>query len=84
MAQFSNRRNALIQVKGEKEVLHYYKDFGNVAMSLLEVETMSDFQTLLENIRVSKHWLVYEYCRGTLSRLKQDHIRNTVNRSNSK
>ena len=84
MAQFSNRRNALIQVKGEKEVLHYYKDFGNVAMSLLEVETMSDFQTLLENIRVSKHWLVYEYCRGTLSRLKQDHIRNMVNRNNSK
>jgi histone-lysine N-methyltransferase SETD3 len=37
--EFSNRRNALIQVKGEKVVLHHYKDLTETALNFLRVSS---------------------------------------------
>ena len=34
---FSNERHAIIQVKGEKEVLLFLKDFAETGLSLLQV-----------------------------------------------
>ena len=75
IAPFSNERHALIQVKGEKEILLFYKDFAITAMKLLQVLNLKEFDSLLDNIKNAKHPLVYQYCNTTVSRLKQDEFR---------
>ena len=34
--EFTNRRNALIQVKGEKVVLHHYRELAGIGLSFLK------------------------------------------------
>lgn len=72
---FSNERNALIQVKGEKEVLLFFKALAESSIALLESEGMLRFDEQLEALRTSKHPIIYHYARGTLSRLHQDELR---------
>ena len=78
---FSNERNGLIQVKGEKEVLLFYKDFAQTAIRLLKASDLEEFDELLDNIRVSKHSFIFQYCRGTIARLVQEEIRLGERRS---
>jgi len=75
IAPFSNERHALIQVKGEKEVLLFYKDFGITAVKLLQARDIHELDVLMEQVRVTKHPIMYHYCRDTVSRLKQDELR---------
>jgi len=75
---FSNERHALIQVKGEKEVLLFYKDFANVAIQLLQVQDADHFDSLLESVRVLKDPILYQYCRGTIGRLLHDDMRRQL------
>lgn len=72
---FSNERNALIQVKGEKEVLYFYKDFATTAMSLLQSSDLEEFDEALDHVRINKHSFIFQYCRGTIARLVQEEIR---------
>lgn len=72
---FSNERNALIQVKGEKEVLLFYKDFATAALALLGSKEVEDFDRILNEVRLSKHSMLFHYCRTTISRLLQDEQR---------
>ncbi len=72
---FSNERHALIQVRGEKEVLLFFRDMSQVAIQLLQENDPGQFEALLESVRVSKDPIVYQYCRGTISRLHQDDLR---------
>jgi hypothetical protein len=64
-----------VKVKGEKEVLLFYKDFGITAVRLLQVRDNHELDVLLEGIRQEKHSVLFQYCRGTISRLKQDELR---------
>ncbi len=84
VALFSNQRNALIQVKGEKEVLHFYRDYALTGLKMLQAQDMDDFDRMLNEVRLSKHVLLFHYCRGTLSRLLQDELRRGVRHSRSR
>lgn len=75
LAPFSNERHAVIQVKGEKEVLLFLKDWAVTACELLQANDMHQFDEQLEDIRCRKHSLIYQYCRSIISRLLQDEIR---------
>eukprot|EP01033_Poteriospumella_lacustris_P016856 gene16856-12066_t len=72
---FSNERNALIQVKGEKEVLLFFRDFANTGAIGLKLRDLSEFDEFLNQVRVSKHTLIFQYCRGTVGRLLHEEIR---------
>lgn len=75
VALFSNERNALIQVKGEKEVLIFFKDLAATAINLMKSQNFEEFDYYLNEIRESKHTLVFQYCRFTVGRLFQDERR---------
>ena len=75
IAPFSNERHALIQVKGEKEVLLYLKDLALTSTALLCTADFSEFDELLETVRCTKHVLIFQHARSTLSRLHQDEQR---------
>jgi hypothetical protein len=72
---FSNERNALIQIKGEKEVLLFYYDFSQTAIKLLKSKDLMEFEQILNEIRIHKHSLIFQYCRGIVGRLIQEEFR---------
>lgn len=78
---FSNERNALIQVKGEKEVLLFYKDFAQTVVRLMNSNDVNEFDEILDTIRQTKHSFTFQYCRGTAARLFQDELRRGDRRS---
>ncbi|KAJ1430215.1 hypothetical protein B484DRAFT_396031 [Ochromonadaceae sp. CCMP2298] len=80
IAPFSNERHALIQVKGEKEVLLFLQDLGSTSASLLQIVDGAKFEQQLEQVRCTKHALIYQYARGTIARLHQDEVRRAENR----
>jgi histone-lysine N-methyltransferase SETD3 len=69
---FSNERHALIQVKGEKEVLLFYKDFAETALKLLEIKDQAAYSEALQEVRESKHPFLQQYCRNTIGRLRAE------------
>jgi hypothetical protein len=79
---FSNCRNAKIQVKGEKEVLHYYLDFGQTALKVIDVienETKADaisFETCITEManEAIVHRAIICYCDETLDYLRGDEV----------
>jgi Rubisco LSMT substrate-binding len=72
LAPFSNERHALIQVKGEKEVLLFYKDFSRTAIRLLELKDDSCFNAEVAAVWPLKHVVVQQYLSNSLCRLRQD------------
>lgn len=74
-APFSNERHAVIQVRGEKEVLHFFRDFALTAVQLLHAADSETFDELLEKVRLTKHPVIYMHGKSTLSRLYQDELR---------
>jgi hypothetical protein len=80
---FSNRRNAVIQLRGEKVVLHHYKDLAESALAFLQAPSMVEADIELATLSVSaKHRSIFEFVRNELYRLKmyeEDRkIRDTV------
>jgi len=65
---FSNEIHARIQVRGEKEVLLFYKEFAVFALQLLRIEDPQTFHDSLESLRQNKHPMLYQYCRSTILR----------------
>jgi hypothetical protein len=78
---FSNQRNALIQVKGEKEVLLFYREWLQTGILGLKCKEYSEFDSYLNEMRTKKHSLIFQYCRSTIARLVQDAIRRGDSRS---
>lgn len=74
-APFSNERHAVIQVKGEKEVLHFFRDFALTSIQLLHAADLETFEELLETVRQTKHPVIYMHAKSALSRLHQDELR---------
>ena len=75
---FTNERHAVIQVKGEKEVLLFFQEFSTIALQMLQVRDGDRFEALLESIRVLKDPLIFHYCRGTVGRLLHDDMRRQL------
>ena len=69
---FSNERHALIHVKGEKEVLLFYRDFAETACHLLEIRDDAMFERELAEIRPKKHLVIQQYLTSVASRLRSD------------
>lgn len=72
LAPFSNQRHALIQVRGEKEVLLFYKDFAQTAIRLLEMKDDGTFELELAVVWPTKHVVVQQYLSNSLCRVRRD------------
>lgn len=75
LAPFSNERHAVIQVKGEKEVLLFYRDLATIGQQVLRLRDMSLVEEEMNNIRLNKHQVVYQYIRNNAYRLRVDEQR---------
>ena len=78
LAPFSNERHAVIQIKGEKEVLLHYNDLAETAIHLLEIKDAQEFDRALQEVRTSKHAIILQYCRNTVVNLRQEEQRKTL------
>jgi histone-lysine N-methyltransferase SETD3 len=82
---FSNERHALIQVKGEKEILLFYKEFTETGIRLLQIKDNNwiEYDAIMNQVRNSKHSIVYQYCRNVIHRLRCDEQRRNEIRQKS-
>lgn len=74
LPMFSNKRNAVIQVRGEKEILRFYKHFAIVAIQLLSIRlnATSEFDMALKQFKASEHPVLANYLCSTIPKLRQD------------
>eukprot|EP01032_Pedospumella_encystans_P015705 gene15706-17948_t len=79
-APFSNQRHAVIQIRGEKEVLHFYVDFAQTCLSLLKCADVDHFEAALEKVRREKHPVIFVHAKMTLGRLFLDESRRNDSR----
>lgn len=77
IAPFSNKRHALIQVKGEKIVLHHYIDLATTAIDLIKAPDNKVFEDMMNDIKNTKNSLIIQYCRTTIGRLRVESIKRT-------
>ncbi len=70
---YSNRRNALIHVRGEKEVLHHFLGLAECCLNLLCIaEDMDEeFIAQIENIRMNQSPLIYQYCKNSIALVRK-------------
>ena len=73
LAPFSNERHAVIQIKGEKEVLLFYKDFAETSSKIIGLECSdAEFESTLNDVARSKHAVISQHCKGVLWRLRRE------------
>lgn len=70
MPMYSNKRNAFIQVRGEKEVLLYYRAYASVCIELLNVISSKDAEKI-EQIEALAKSLCAEHHRSLHYFVKQ-------------
>lgn len=75
LAPFSNARHAVIQLKGEKEVLLFLKDFATTGLELLQVRGETAYGVAMATIKSTKHKLIARYCQTVVSTLRHDEQR---------
>ncbi|CAN5951452.1 unnamed protein product [Sphagnum jensenii] len=70
---YSNYRNAVIHVKGEKEVLHHFRKLSVAGLQLLQFtqEEEMRFVADLKEIRSSEHQLIYQYCNTSIAGIRR-------------
>jgi histone-lysine N-methyltransferase SETD3 len=84
---FSNERHAVIQVKGEKEVLGHFLAMSELALDLLTSECSEiELEAIVRgSLKGKVHESIYQYCRSSIVRLVRDQARartlNEVNQS---
>ena len=69
LPMYSNRRNAVIQVKGEKEILHVLKKLVQCALRLISAESHETVAATLGSIRRDEYTYVQQYCEILALRL---------------
>mmetsp|Transcript_33278 Transcript_33278/g.33896 ORF Transcript_33278/g.33896 Transcript_33278/m.33896 type:complete len:390 (-) Transcript_33278:96-1265(-) len=74
---FSNEKHAIIQIKGEKEVLHFFQRFCQSVLRLLSMRlnATSECDALIQKYSTEEHTLTYHYCRSVVLRLRLDEQR---------
>jgi histone-lysine N-methyltransferase SETD3 len=71
LAPFSNERHAIIQVKGEKEVLQFFLEFAQTVMHLLSVRDPDLFREEMRKVQDNtKHQCLFMYLRGNLNAIR--------------
>ena len=85
LIQFSNERHAAIQVKGEKDVLLFLKDFAETTLKILYLlhNDAVQFESALEEVVQKKHAVISSHCRTILRRLRREESANS-NAANNK
>lgn len=69
---FSNARHAVIQVRGEKEVLHYYEELATTALRLLDLQSEDDFDASIKSLEgMGTHHLIVRYCSDVISAIRR-------------
>ena len=69
---FSNERHAIIQVKGEKQVLLFYRDFAETGISFLNITDETMFDLEFNNIKNKKHILIQNYIKSLLPLIRNN------------
>ena len=72
---FSNERHAIIQLKGEKEILHFYLNFTNDILYLFNLKPFKDLQAKFEEYKASKHYMICKYCQTIVMKLRTNEER---------
>ena len=71
LAPFSNERHAVIQVRGEKEVLHFFLDFAHIVMRLLSVRDVEVYREEMRKVQDSpKFQCVFMFVRSNLNAIR--------------
>lgn len=78
---YSNHRHAVIQVKGEKEVLVFYRDYAAKAIQLLKISQPREFEEVLAAVRETMHPMTYQLLRINIVRLKMEEQQNAESKS---
>lgn len=76
LAPFSNERHAVIQVKGEKEILLFYLEYAVKAQELLKINSVKEFEEKLSAIREHKSTLFYQLIRVNIVRIRLEEQKN--------
>ena len=79
---YSNERNAVIQLKGEKEILIFYHDYSIIAQKLLHMYNVKEFEEYMAHIRDTKHNTLYQMLRIHIVRLKIDEQKHMETKQN--
>jgi hypothetical protein len=77
---FSNERHAIIQLKGEKQILHFYVSFVDTAVAMLQTRQPVELARLMDVCRASGHAMTVKYCQTVVQRLKADEERDLAYR----
>lgn len=72
---FSNERHAIIQLKGEKEILHFYLNFTNDVLYLFNLKPYKDLLLKYEEYKLTKHPMVCKYCQTVVMKLRANEER---------
>jgi hypothetical protein len=80
LPQFSNERHAVIQVKGEKEVLLFYREFAIVSQRLLRIRDMRVLEEEMLEVRATKHFLIYDHVKIHIHKLIMDDQQRSLRR----
>lgn len=84
---YSNRRHSLIHVRGEKEVLHHYRQLAECGLNLLAIQEsenqFTEISDILHNIRADFHPLVFEFCNHVVLPVREYELekRRRVNKN---
>mmetsp|Transcript_35684 Transcript_35684/g.82996 ORF Transcript_35684/g.82996 Transcript_35684/m.82996 type:complete len:357 (+) Transcript_35684:902-1972(+) len=68
---FSNERNAIVQVKGEKEVLQHYENFAVTAINIMDLND-NDFVAATAEIQSSEHHTTACYCVDVIGSIHRE------------
>jgi hypothetical protein len=69
---FSNHRHAIIQVAGEKEVLHYYEELALTGLQMLALEEEDHFDAAVKSLEGSgTHFQIIRYCADSIGSLRR-------------
>lgn len=68
---YSNARNAVIQVKGEKQVLMHYLNLANTGLAHIRCASDSQCEAMLQQLEEKSSPLVYSYCAIEVLRLRR-------------
>jgi len=68
---FSNKRNSTIQVRGEKEVLHHYKNLAGIALSVIDLPN-EEFESSIQELQDSFHYTIVHYCADVIGSVRRE------------
>lgn len=80
LPQFSNERHAVIQVKGEKEVLLFFREFAMVCQRLLRIRDIRALDEELVEVRATKHFLIYDHAKIHIHKVIVDEQQRSLRR----